>query len=102
MLVDPDSIAQTPYTEDSKADPVVADLGLSDRGVVDEWNRMSNEEKCAYEKKLIRKLDLRLIPWPTGLYLLSFLDRTNIGNAKILGVYSELHRWACEKATDIR
>jgi hypothetical protein len=37
------------------------------------------------EKKLVRKLDLRLIPWLSLLYLISFLDRTNIGNAKILG-----------------
>ena len=33
------------------------------------------------EKRLIRKLDLRLIPWLSLLYLLSFLDRTSIGNA---------------------
>ncbi|KAG9082909.1 hypothetical protein FRC07_014066, partial [Ceratobasidium sp. 392] len=34
------------------------------------------------EKKLLRKIDLRLIPWLSLLYLLSFLDRTSIGNAK--------------------
>jgi len=31
------------------------------------------------EKKLLRKLDLALIPWLSFLYLLSFLDRTSIG-----------------------
>ena len=35
------------------------------------------------EKKLIRKLDLYLVPWLSFLYLLSFLDRTSIGNAKV-------------------
>ena len=35
------------------------------------------------EKKLIRKIDLALIPWLSFLYLLSFLDRTSIGNAKV-------------------
>lgn len=40
------------------------------------------------EKNLVRKLDLRLIPWLSLLYLISFLDRTNIGNAKILGPLS--------------
>ncbi|KAJ7224133.1 major facilitator superfamily domain-containing protein [Mycena pura] len=30
------------------------------------------------EKKLLRKLDLALIPWLSFLYLLSFLDRTNL------------------------
>jgi hypothetical protein len=35
------------------------------------------------EKKLIAKIDLALIPWLSFLYLLSFLDRTSIGNAKV-------------------
>ena len=35
------------------------------------------------EQKLVRKIDVRLIPWLWLLYLLSFLDRTSIGNAKV-------------------
>ncbi|KAH6624132.1 major facilitator superfamily domain-containing protein [Chaetomium sp. MPI-SDFR-AT-0129] len=35
------------------------------------------------EKAILRKMDLRLIPMLALLYLLSFLDRGNIGNAKI-------------------
>lgn len=35
------------------------------------------------ERKLLRKLDLALVPWLSFLYLLSFLDRTSIGNAKV-------------------
>lgn len=35
------------------------------------------------ERKLLRKMDLWLIPWLSVLYLLSFLDRTSIGNAKV-------------------
>ena len=35
------------------------------------------------ERKLMRKIDLRLVPWLWLLYLLSFLDRTSIGNAKV-------------------
>lgn len=31
------------------------------------------------ERKLLRKLDIALIPWLSFLYLLSFLDRTSIG-----------------------
>jgi len=31
------------------------------------------------EKKLLRKMDLALIPWLSFLYLLSFLDQTSIG-----------------------
>ena len=43
------------------------------------------------ERKLVRKLDWRLIPWLSFLYLLSFLDRTSIGNAKVRKVFADLH-----------
>ncbi|KAK3701504.1 hypothetical protein LTR37_015478 [Vermiconidia calcicola] len=38
------------------------------------------------EKALIRKLDLKLLPAVTVLYLLSFLDRSNVANAKVEGL----------------
>ena len=31
------------------------------------------------ERKVVRKLDLRIVPLVTALYVLSFLDRSNIG-----------------------
>lgn len=43
------------------------------------------------EKKILRKMDLRLIPMLALLYLLSFLDRGNIGNAKIEGLAEDLN-----------
>jgi len=43
------------------------------------------------EKKLIRKLDLALIPWLSFLYFLAFLDRTSIGNAKLYHMEADLH-----------
>ncbi len=45
----------------------------------------------AQDRKLLWKLDLRLIPWLCLLYLISFLDRTNIGNAKLDGLTTSLH-----------
>lgn len=35
------------------------------------------------ERKLIRKIDLHIIPWLALVYLLNFLDRGSIGNAKV-------------------
>jgi hypothetical protein len=43
------------------------------------------------EKKILRKMDLHLIPMLSLLYLLSFLDRGNIGNAKIEGLQETLN-----------
>ncbi len=43
------------------------------------------------EKKLLRKMDLHIIPLLSILYLLAYLDRGNIGNAKIEGLAEDLN-----------
>ncbi|KAK8236989.1 major facilitator superfamily domain-containing protein [Phyllosticta capitalensis] len=43
------------------------------------------------EKRVIRKLDLHVVPLLMTLYLLAFLDRSNIGNAKVAGMNEDLH-----------
>src|SRR5690349_8025678 len=43
------------------------------------------------DKKLLRKLDLHLLPTMILLYLLNFLDRVNIGQAKLDGLMETLH-----------
>ncbi|KAK5043574.1 hypothetical protein LTR84_011381 [Exophiala bonariae] len=50
----------------------------------------SDEERAAIDRKLMWKVDLWLIPWLCLLYLLSFLDRTNIGNARLAGLETDL------------
>ncbi|RIA98946.1 major facilitator superfamily domain-containing protein [Glomus cerebriforme] len=42
------------------------------------------------EKKLLRKMDFRIVPLLTFLYLLSFLDRVNIGNAKVAHIEDDI------------
>ncbi|OCH91516.1 MFS general substrate transporter [Obba rivulosa] len=43
------------------------------------------------EKKLMRRLDWYLVPWLSFLYLLAFLDRSSIGNAKLYNMEADLH-----------
>ncbi|BGP24271.1 hypothetical protein JCM10295v2_003181 [Rhodotorula toruloides] len=45
----------------------------------------------AEEKKLMRKIDYKLVPFLSLLYLLSFLDRVNIGQARLDGLEKDLH-----------
>ncbi|KAL9030426.1 MAG: hypothetical protein Q9196_001458 [Gyalolechia fulgens] len=52
---------------------------------------LSGEEKARIDRRLLWKLDLRLIPWLCLLYLISFLDRTNIGNARLAGLEDSLN-----------
>lgn len=43
----------------------------------------SGETQVINERKLMWKIDLTLIPWLSLLYLLCFLDRVGIGNARV-------------------
>lgn len=53
------------------------------------------------EKKFLRKLDLKLLPALGFLYLLSFLDRSNVGNARIEGLTTSLHMTGNEYLTGL-
>ncbi|KAJ5914599.1 hypothetical protein N7504_003482 [Penicillium tannophilum] len=43
------------------------------------------------EKALVRKIDLMLLPMIWVMYLLSYMDRTNIANAKVSGMEEDLN-----------
>lgn len=64
-------------------------LGLHDLPNPDEGK--SEEEKKKLDRALVWKVDKWLIPWLSLLYLLSFLDRTNIGNARLAGMEKDLN-----------
>ncbi|KAH7888879.1 major facilitator superfamily domain-containing protein [Phlebopus sp. FC_14] len=44
----------------------------------------------AERSRILRKLDWHLLPFVSLLYLLSFLDRANIGNARVAGMSTDL------------
>ncbi|KAH7026333.1 major facilitator superfamily domain-containing protein [Microdochium trichocladiopsis] len=48
------------------------------------------EENTTAEKKLVRKIDLYLMPSIWFLYLLAYMDRSNIGNARVAGMSRDL------------
>ncbi|KAN0068564.1 Major facilitator superfamily domain containing protein [Elaphomyces granulatus] len=72
---------------DSHEKPVFVDPTLAN----DADEGLSEEEETKIDGQLLWKLDLVLIPWLSLLYLCSFLDRTNIGNAKLDGLQEDLH-----------
>ncbi|KAJ2914794.1 hypothetical protein MD484_g5598, partial [Candolleomyces efflorescens] len=44
------------------------------------------DEELEEERKLVRKLDLRILPIACLLYLFAYLDRSNLGNARLQGL----------------
>lgn len=45
---------------------------------------------AALDKRITRKFDRHVVPWLFGLWLLAFIDRANVGNARIDGLADEL------------
>ena len=67
---------------DTKTSPTGSVHIVEEKGSVELAPRLYNADvdtSGVDERKLMRKIDMRLIPWLSLLYLLSFLDRTSIG-----------------------
>ncbi|KAI1835349.1 hypothetical protein DTO006G1_8286 [Penicillium roqueforti] len=61
-----------------------------DLGPADEISLGPTLDEEQIEKTLIRKIDLHILPIVVLLYLFSFLDRVNIGNARLYGLEEDL------------
>ncbi|KAL5520836.1 hypothetical protein ACEPAF_2839 [Sanghuangporus sanghuang] len=59
-----------------------------DVGVDDASSTQLNEVD---KKKLMRRIDFAIVPWLSFLYLLSFLDRAGIANARLYGMEEDLN-----------
>ncbi|TVY23280.1 putative transporter [Lachnellula hyalina] len=80
----------------------VADVDAAEKGIVlvhsttsEAKSGMPDAPSAPFDeaatKRLLRKLDLRLIPFLALIYLLCFLDRTNVGNARLFSLEKDLH-----------
>ncbi|TFK67364.1 MFS general substrate transporter [Pluteus cervinus] len=52
---------------------------------------LSAEPSETEVRRVLRKMDTRILPLVSLLYLLSFLDRANIGNARVAGMATDAH-----------
>ncbi|ETS74505.1 hypothetical protein PFICI_14371 [Pestalotiopsis fici W106-1] len=55
--------------------------------IVASW---SPEERAAREKKLIRKIDLRLLPILILMYIMNYIDRNALPQAKVQGLVADI------------
>jgi MFS family permease len=61
-----------------------------DEGIVDDSNTTHTIIDSKAEAKLVKKLDFFIVSITMLLYLFSFLDRVNIGNARLYGLEKDL------------
>ena len=64
---------------------------LEDRDAPETTTNTTSRYTPAEERHVKRKLDTHLVLFVALLYLISFLDRSNIGNAKLAGLTHDLH-----------
>jgi hypothetical protein len=85
MGAPPPEVSPPPDVPTTESDSVTNEKGVTKPQYAE--NADSLETATPWDevatKKLLRRIDLHLIPFLALLYLLSFLDRTNIGNARL-------------------
>lgn len=74
---DRDTMSVTEPIDEVKGSDPVAD-------VHDSWD-------AAEEKKLVRKMDIRIFPIMIILFVLNFIDRNNFANARLQGLEEDLN-----------
>jgi hypothetical protein len=78
-----DHVEYTPSTKDDP-NPVVEGMPVSLRN-------LTPEERQHMERKLVRKVDSRLLIMIVIMYILNYLDRNNIAAAKLAGLQKDLN-----------
>lgn len=84
-----DPIPPTTLVTDDKAEVVQQEV--ADTDIEKSFQDPNYVIDPAAEKRLLWKMDFRIVPPLFVLFLMAFLDRVNIGNAKIQGLTTDLH-----------
>ncbi|KOS38402.1 hypothetical protein ACN38_g10777 [Penicillium nordicum] len=66
----------------------VTELEDAKSSPLDRHGDLAHQQKLT--RKVLWKLDIHILPILALLFLMSFLDRTNVGNAKIIGLEADL------------
>jgi sugar phosphate permease len=77
-------------------DILLSHLSKDDRKILDDPEAMSAWKDdyvpgSEQEKRMVRKIDIHMLPILWFMYIFNYIDRTNIGNAKVAGLEVDLH-----------
>ncbi|KAF1990707.1 putative MFS transporter [Aulographum hederae CBS 113979] len=80
------------YTERQEELKHVSTHGVAERGEVatDQYGQALVEFDARRERRLCWKIDLYIVPTVALLYLFCFIDRANVGNARLAGLETDL------------
>lgn len=79
------------FLHNEKIEESAHDAAARGHAATDQYGNSLVQFDKAAEAKLRRKIDFCIVPTVALLYLFCFIDRANIGNARIAGLEKELH-----------
>lgn len=69
-----------------RPDPVVKEDVSTEEKFLENTDVRSQAELARLDRRVVLKLDLLVLPLVCTIYLLGYLDRANIGNARVVSV----------------
>lgn len=90
-----------PEKASSITEGAVEDYNVSTERMPESLKALSDEEYQRLHKKLVRKIDLFILPAIGILYILNYIDRQNLSAAKLQGIMEDLHLTTNDFATAI-
>ncbi|KAH7076523.1 major facilitator superfamily domain-containing protein [Paraphoma chrysanthemicola] len=87
----------------SSNDVEAASLSMDEKSGKHAAEQYENEPRFSPQqtRKLLTKMDIAILPLVATMYLLSFLDRSNIGNARLAGLEADLGMRGWDYATAV-
>lgn len=76
------SIEQEEKVQKASSQPAAISEDLKTQEYTERFEAQDDEWRRRFEKKLLRKVDIRLLPTLIIMYLLNFLDRSNLAQAR--------------------
>lgn len=96
QATDPQSIVEVKVAEPTEAAVSAGELEKAASDVADngaplgEGQGPRTEPDAAETRRVLRKLDIQILPWALLLYATSFVDRAAIGHARAAGLMTDL------------
>ncbi|KAF9243120.1 major facilitator superfamily domain-containing protein [Melanogaster broomeanus] len=78
------------FDSEKKSEPSAESI-VKGQPVPDDFILLTEENRKGQERKLVRKLDLRLMPTVVVIYLINYIDRIAITAARLKGLETDLH-----------
>lgn len=90
-MENPDNIATT--KDNQSHTPFTMSLSSENKMAVEKLEALEDESESnpTLERSIVTKIDIVLIPISFVMFIFLFLDRGNIGNARVAGLQVDIH-----------